>query len=582
MRIAVLNKKKCIAPKDCDYICMRVCPVNRTGKECIVKADDNKPAINIELCVGCGICVKKCPVKVISIENLPEELEKEQVHRFGKNGFRLYRSPIPIPNEVVGILGQNGIGKTISSEILSNQLRPNLGNLNKKMTDKEIINFFKGTEAQNHFTRLYEKGMNIAYKLQYVDAIPRGYSGKVKDLLEKNNERGMLNDLTKKLEIDKILDRDIKDISGGELQRVAVCATMLKKSDVYFFDEPSSYLDIKQRLRIAKLIRNLKDKDTAVSVIEHDLIVLDYLCDLIHIMYGKQTVYGITSHPMSCKEGINTYLEGYLRDENVRFRTSRIDFRVKPPAKELKRDTLVSWPDFQKKLGDFTLNVAAGSLSKHEVVGILGANGTGKTTFAKILTGLIKLDKDLEMKMKISYKPQYIEAAQGIVKDVIRSNLPIFWNKVVLPLKVDKILDRELKTLSGGELQSVAIACALAKEADVYLLDEPSAYLDVEQRLTAAKVIQNFVIETGKSAMVIDHDLLFLDYLSDRLLVFLGKPAIEGKTIGPIDMREGMNLFLKEIGITFRRDQQTNRPRANKEESVLDSEQKKKGEHYYI
>ena len=135
--------------------------------------------------------------------------------------------------------------------------------------------------------------------------------------------------------------------------------------------------------------------------------------------------------------------------------------------------------------------------------------------------------------------------------------------------------------LSGGELQKVAIAECLSKDAEMYLLDEPSAYLDVEQRLRVSKVIRDFIEIKGKSALVVDHDILFIDYISDRLLVFEGEPAIKGIVKGPYEMEEGMSKFLSNLNITMRRDPESQRPRINKEGSVKDREQKKEGRLYY-
>ena len=135
--------------------------------------------------------------------------------------------------------------------------------------------------------------------------------------------------------------------------------------------------------------------------------------------------------------------------------------------------------------------------------------------------------------------------------------------------------------LSGGELQCVAIAEALARDCDLVLLDEPSAYLDIEQRLVVSKAIRNVISNRGISALVIDHDLLFLDYLSDRLMVFEGKPAQHGTAAGPFSMEEGMNRMLSTLNVTMRRDEESHRPRVNKPDSVKDREQKKSGKLYY-
>ena len=122
MRIAVIDKKRCIAPKECAYICEKACPVNRAGKECIITGKDNKPIISEDLCIGCGICVKKCPVQCISILNLPEELKSQALHRYSANGFKLFRTVVPQFGQAVGVLGQNGIGKTGAIETAINYI----------------------------------------------------------------------------------------------------------------------------------------------------------------------------------------------------------------------------------------------------------------------------------------------------------------------------------------------------------------------------------------------------------------------------------------------------------------------------
>ncbi len=126
----------------------------------------------------------------------------------------------------------------------------------------------------------------------------------------------------------------------------------------------------------------------------------------------------------------------------------------------------------------------------------------------------------------------------------------------------------------------MAIALCLSREADLYILDEPSAHLDVEQRLVTTKVIKRAAEDKGAGIMVIDHDMYTIDMISERLLVFDGVPGKEGTARGPFEMKDGMNLFLSSLGITFRRDK-TGRPRINNPGSYLDREQKAAGEYYY-
>ncbi len=583
-RIMIVKKSKC-NPEGCGgYLCIRVSPSNRMGEEAIYKSDDGKVAVNEEVITdGDRIAANKCPFNALEMVNLPEELDKEPIHRYGKNGFALFNLPTPIFGKVVGIIGRNGIGKSTAIKVLADVLKPNLGRVEEDhiATHEELIDYFKGTEAQTFFEKQKKGEIKVAYKPQQVDMIPKQFNGTVQELLKKVDEKNSFNELVEKLELKNFLDHDIKDISGGELQRVAIAATVMKDANVYFFDEPTSYLDIKQRLKISKFIRELANEETAVMVIEHDMIILDYMTDLVHLMYGKEGAFGIVSMVKSTKAGINVYLSGYLKEENVRFRAGQIKFLKKPPLTKKAEFKLTEWNALEHKQGSFNLKVNKGMIYRHETIGILGENGIGKTTFVKILAGEIET-KDKIGELKVAYKPQYLEPTDELVMIFLKRAFDKYKSTIIEPLNLKDFMTRKLNELSGGELQRVMIAKCLSEDSDLILMDEPSAYLDVEQRLEVAKIIKDIMFQTGRSALIVDHDLLFADYLSDQLIVFEGEPAISGSVEGPFNMEEGMNNFLEDIELTFRRDDENNRPRANKLNSQLDREQKSTGKLYYL
>jgi len=547
-----------------------------------------KPVISEQLCVGCGICVHKCPFEAIKIIGLPEELEEKIVHRYGVNSFRLYGLPVPKKGQVVGIIGPNGIGKTTAISILSGLMLPNLGRYDSPPDQGEILERFSGTEIHDYFKKLFDGELRTAIKPQYVDKIADTYKGRVEKLLSNVDDLGRLDQVARELSIDGILDRDIQTLSGGELQRVAIAATLLRDADAFFFDEPSSYLDIYQRLKVAEIIQGISP-EKYVLVIEHDLAVMDFISELAYLMYGSEGAYGIVSQPRVVRVAINVYLDGYLREENIRFRDTEIRFFPKPPREESSRAGLIRFGKLSKSLDGFTLTVDGGEIRVAEVVGAVGPNAIGKTTFVKMLAGEIEPDSGkIDTNAKVSYKPQYIRPSfDGTVRELFIESIGpgfetgFFNSEIAHPMNLKFLFDRELKSLSGGELQRVAISLCLARDADIYLLDEPSAYLDSTQRMAAAKTIRSVIEKTARTAMVVDHDVYMIDMISDSLLVFSGEPMKQGKATGPLPMREGMNMFLKQMDLTFRRDADTNRPRINKKGSRLDREQREKGEYYY-
>lgn len=590
-KIAVIDRDMC-KPKTCGfYLCKKVCPVNRSGEDCIIVSDeDEKPLIDEGKCITCGICVRKCPQDAIQVVNLPAELKERPVHRYGPNMFALYRLPVPKKKSVVGLIGPNGVGKTTVLRVMSGRIRPNSGVVKGiEKTEKggweEIIERFKGTELQDYLQKLSERGMTVAYKPQNVDHIPKKYKGKVKKFLGKVDEEGRLEEVVSSLGMERMLNRKISNLSGGELQFLGVAATLLKDRDFYFFDEPSSYLDIFSRLVVGNEIRRLSKK-AVVMVVEHDLALSDYLADQVHILYGKPGVFGIVSKPYGVRVGINTYLEGYIKEDNVRFRKEKISFDRGAKSGE-KGEMFLKFPAFEKNFKDFSLRTEPGEIYSGEVIGILGPNSIGKTTFIKLLAGKLEPDQGEKLKkegLEVAYKPQRlaVEKESQTVQTYLLERAGKIDSKVSELLGLDRLVDRKMGGLSGGEIQTVFITGVLMQESDIVLLDEPSAFLDVEQRLRVAKLIRRQAEKKEKPFFVVDHDLLFVDVISDRLMVFSGKRGNEGKGSTPQKLRTGMNSFLKKLGITYRRDPNTGRPRINKPGSQKDREQKRKGEYYYV
>ncbi len=605
MRIAVLNKDFC-KPNKCSPLgekpCIKYCPRVRTGDKTIVLSLDEKSVIISEnLCSGEGICIKKCPFKAINIVNLPDQLMNQISYRYGVDQFSLFRMAIPKKGKVLGLIGQNGIGKSTLLKILSDELKINLGRFGEDTPDqKEIIEHFKGSELHQYFLDLEEKENKIIHKPQNIITIPKFISGKVIDLLSRNNVDNNLEQITEKLNLSEILERDISVLSGGELQRVAIAAACLKDGDVFLFDEPSSYLDVSERINMAKLIRGLSEKNKTIIVVEHDLAILDYLSDYVSILFGQPGVFGIVSHPQGVRVGINIYLNGYIKDENIRFRENPITFHERPPQESSYDlgNTIFFYNDFEVTLGNFHLEASGSEIHAGEIIGILGPNSIGKTTFINTIANManyqnISLSENLSEedtnKLKVVIKPQYIKIdGEGKVSNLI-SKIKLaphisqsYKKRLINNLNLDNIKERKFSELSGGESQRVAIAECLSTEADIYLLDEPSAFLDIEMRLQVAQLLRKSIEELKKSGFVVEHDIITQDFIADSILVFDGSPGLEGRALAPQNLRDGFNTFLKMMNITFRRDSVTKRPRVNKSGSKKDKYQKQINEYYYV
>ena len=579
-RIAVIERNLCIQER-CGYVCAKVCPPNRMGEECITVEEDTKyPVISELLCIGCGLCVKKCPVKCISVINLAGELENP-IFQYGTNAFRLYGIPLPKSEGAVSLIGKNGIGKTTAIKLLSKQLRPNFAQLDKELTEKEILEKLP-IENRRYFESI-SGNLRISSKPQYIDRIRDVFSGTVEQLLKTSGaESEQIKNAVESFAIQEIVKRNIDKLSGGELQKVAVATAYLKDADVYYFDEVTNYLDIEERLRVGVLLKELAEKKS-VLMAEHDLTVLDYVSSYVYLVYGEDNVYGVISHVKNARVGINEYLQGFMKDENVRFRSHEIEF-TKHSEGELKTPPALKYNTLTKSFENgFSFSSDKGEIRKGEILGLVGKNALGKSLFVKMLSGIEEPDQGESIKMTVSYKSQYISAEEVEVQELFAGEKLIssVFEEAKRRLRLNPLMEKKLTQLSGGELQRVACTLALCREADVYLFDEPSAFLDIEQRFEFAKLLRNVINESEKAAFVVDHDVVFLDAIANRLIIFDGESSVQGHASAPMNKQDGMNKFLKVVGVTMRRDKDSARPRINKPDSTLDKEQKEKGEYFY-
>ena len=579
MKLAIIHKEKC-KPTICGHECKKYCPIEKKESDSCVNIS-NKATIDENTCIGCAICVKRCPFDAIDIINLPSMNEKDIVYRYGENGFALYGLPTPKEGNVLGLLGRNGIGKSTAIKILAGVEKINLGKTSSN--EEDIKKFFKGNEILRYFENLDSK--KISYKPQNLSQL--AVDIKAIDLLKKRGKITDIKKLAKKLNVENVLENKMNKLSGGELQKIAILATSLGNTDIYFFDEPLAFLDIRERLRVSDFLKEICStrstppaegvKNKTLVVVEHDLLMLDYLTDYLNIFFGGQGAFGTVSGVKSSKTGVNAYLHGFLKEENLRIRDKSLNFNFAKNS-PISGAKITEWPNFDLKFNSgFELNINAGEIHQNHVIGILGKNGTGKTSFVRALAGELETSKGkLDLKLDISYKPQYLftESNKTIKEIMFKEKIG---KKLASVFNLGVLQSKKLKELSGGELQRFSIARCLAKNADVYLIDEPSAYLDVEERISVAKAIKDTMTEKEKTAFVVDHDLLLISYLADSIINFDGESGIKGKASEIIGFKEGISELLKSLDITLRKDKESGRPRINKKDSVLDREQKAEG-----
>ncbi|ONI15512.1 hypothetical protein PRUPE_3G046700 [Prunus persica] len=268
---------------------------------------------------------------------------------------------------------------------------------------------------------------------------------------------------------------------------------------------------------------------------------------------AKPGAFGVVTLPFSVREGINIFLSGFVPTENPRFRDESLTFKVtetpQESGEEIETYARYGYPSMTKTLGEFKLQVIEGEFTNSQIIVMLGENGSGKTTFMRMLVGLSKPDSGVEIpELHVSYKNQKINPKRATkVKDLLHEKIrdscthPQFVTDVMKPLQIEQLMDQEITKLSGGELQRVALCVCLGKPADIYLMDEPSAYLDSEQRIVAAKVIKRFVLHAKKTAFVVGHDFIIATYLADKVIVYEGKSSVDCIANSPNQQIESTN-----------------------------------------
>lgn len=586
VRIAVINPDKC-RPKKCNFECKKSCVVNKIGKICVEIEDIAK--INESLCIGCNQCVSKCPFNAIRIINLPSQIANDLVYSYGENLFKLYKLPNPKSGRITGIIGPNGCGKSTILNILSSVILPNF---DKDIIKKEdVLKHVRGLELQKYLTLLYNDKLIINYKRQNITALVKNLKNAnliVRDIITKYSNFIDYEKIVNTLDINKMMNNNVMTLSGGELQKLVIATTLMKEGNVYIFDEPTNYLDIECRIKVANLIKDLNGHDKYVFVVDHDLSFIDFIADYIHIMFGEPGAYGCVSSLYTTSEGINIYFDGYIPADNIRFRAEPYklnELYATETTEQLKNTyTLVNYSEHIIEFNNYNLTIKEGNImNTTNMIIVLGKNAVGKSTYINYLKNISGFTISHKSQLANNYthtNSTVRELVYNQIKESMMSSM--FVTDVVNMLGVNKIFDKKVKKLSGGEKQRLNITLCLGKIADIYLIDEPSSSLDIEYRFIATKVIKRFLLHNKKIGFIVEHDILMAISLAkeqNSKIIVVDEVKNEDnikycETSDLLDFNIGINKFLKSINTTFRIDQNNKRPKINKLGSVLDCEQK--------
>lgn len=430
--------------------------------------------------------------------------------------------------EFIVLCGKSGCGKSTLLRIL-NGLIPELypgeltgigSVLEQELLTKEFNEYVReiGVVFQNPKTQFFTSDVysELAFAME-------NYGVSKKEMIDR------IDEITSLFSLEEFLERSMFHLSGGQKQLIAFASASMLQHRLFLLDEPSSNLDEATIEQLKAYLHVLKSQGMTIIVSEHRLYYLTDLADRYLVMEKGQIVENYTSQEMREKSAADIQALG-LRSLKPTHLTKKVTQAERAAKLVLTCDGL----DFYYRKQPSVLKIPSLTLTSADIIGIVGHNGAGKSTFSKLLSGLIKPKAGvIKLNQKVMRSKELIKESFVVMQDV---NLQLFFetvgkeislnaqntaefDKVVAMLNLEPLLMRHPQTLSGGEKQRVAIASALLSGKKIIIFDEPTSGLDLVHMEEVSNTIR-WLHEENILVLVITHDKEFLSQTCQRVLQF--------------------------------------------------------------
>ena len=355
--------------------------------------------------------------------------------------------------------------------------------------------------------------------------------------VEREKIQKRLKEVQETMHVSALMDRNIFALSGGEKQKIAIAAVYALNPEIFVFDEPSSSLDMDSMIELSKLMERLKEEGKTIIIAEHRLWYLKKIVDrAVYLENGKIT-----------KEYSMEEIQNLSEEERCRTGLRHTDFSGnawKERSKDyaVKRDSSgnaleLEIKDLLYKRKERTIfNIDRLGFERGKIIGIVGKNGMGKSTFAKVVCGLARqtAGKICKNNRRLS-APERRKNSLLLMQEI---NNQLFTDSVydeirltsalkeeeqfricMADMQIDQLKEKNPHSLSGGQKQRVVILSALLSKKKILFLDEPTSGLDYASMKVVAKNITKFKAEKNL-ILIISHDMEFLEEVCDRVLLF--------------------------------------------------------------